>query len=78
MDNMFYVVFTKPHDENTPKKIKMKDDKTQILALCLAKGVKLQRLLGGNPMNKIYFCFLLSVLECQNNYATVVIVFLVF
>ena len=41
-----------------------KDDKTQILALCLAKGVKLQRLLGGNPMNKIYFCFLLSVLEC--------------
>ena len=32
-----------------------KDDKTQILALCLAKGVKLQRLLGGNPMNKIYF-----------------------
>ena len=29
MDNMFYVVFTKPHDENTSKKIKKKkDDKT--------------------------------------------------
>ena len=42
MDNMFYVVFTKPHDENTPKKIKnKKDEKTYILALCLAKGVKL-------------------------------------
>ena len=28
MDNMFYVVFTKPHDENTSKKInKKKDDK---------------------------------------------------
>ena len=35
-----------------------KDDKTQILALCLAKGVKLYSLLGGNPMNKIYFCFI--------------------
>ena len=55
-----------------------KDDKTQILALCLAKGVKLQRLLGGNPMNKIYFCFLLSVFECQHNYDTVMIVFFVF
>ena len=55
-----------------------KDDKTQILALCLAKGVKLQRLLGGNPMNKIYFCFLLSVLECLHNYSTVMIVFFVF
>ena len=57
-----------------------KDDKTQILALCLAKGVKLQRLLGGNPMNKFYFifAFLLSVLECQHNYATVMIVFFVF
>ena len=76
MDNMFCVVFTKPHDENTSKKIrKKKDDKTQILALCLAKGVKLQRLLGGNPMNKIYFYFLLSVLECLHNYATVMIVF---
>ena len=64
MDNMFYVVYTKPHGETTSKKIKKKDDKTQILALCLAKGVKLQRLLGGNPMNKIYFCFLFSVLEC--------------
>ena len=30
-----------------------KYDKTQIFALCLAKGVKLQCLLGGNPMNKI-------------------------
>ena len=78
MDNMFYVVFTKPHDENTSKKIKKKDDKIQILALCLAKGVKLQRLLGGNPMNKIHFCFFLSVLECYNNYATVMIVFFVF
>ena len=29
MDNMFYVVFKKPHDENTSKKInKKKDDKT--------------------------------------------------
>ena len=28
MDNMFYVVFTKPHDENTSKKIKKKDDNT--------------------------------------------------
>ena len=28
MDNMFYVVFTKPHDENTSKEIKKKDDKT--------------------------------------------------
>ena len=29
MDNMFYVVFTKPHDENSSKKIKKKkDDKT--------------------------------------------------
>ena len=28
MDNMFYVVFTKPHDNNTPKEIKKKDDKT--------------------------------------------------
>ena len=28
MDDMFYVVFTKPHDENTSKKIKKKDDKT--------------------------------------------------
>ena len=40
MHNMFYVVFTKPHDENTSKKIKDKDDKTQILALCLARGMK--------------------------------------
>ena len=28
MDNMFYVVFTKPHDENTSKEIKKKDEKT--------------------------------------------------
>ena len=28
MDNMFYVVFTKPHDENTSNKIKEKDKKT--------------------------------------------------
>ena len=28
MDNTFYVVFTKPHDENTSKKIKKKDEKT--------------------------------------------------
>ena len=29
MDNIFYVVFTKPHDENTSKKTKKKkDDKT--------------------------------------------------
>ena len=28
MDNMFYVVFTKPHDENTSNKVKKKDDKT--------------------------------------------------
>ena len=55
-----------------------KHDKTQILALRLAKGVKLQRLLGGNPMNKIYFYFLLSVLVCQHNYATVMIVFFMF
>ena len=26
MDNMFYVVFTKPPDKNTPKKIKKKKD----------------------------------------------------
>ena len=26
MDNMFYVVFTEPHDENTSKKIKKKKD----------------------------------------------------
>ena len=26
-------------------------------------------------MNKIYFCFFLSVLECLHNYATVMIVF---
>ena len=55
-----------------------KDDKTQIFALCLAKDVKLQRLLGGNPMNKIYFCFLLSILECQHNYAIIMIVFFMF
>ena len=54
-----------------------KDDKTQILALCLDKGVKLQRLLGGNRMNTHYFCFLIFVLECQHNYATVMIVFYV-
>ena len=52
-----------------------KDDKTQILALRLAKGVKLQRLLAGTPINKIYFCFLLSVLVCLHNYATCMIVF---
>ena len=28
MDNMFYVVFTKPHDKNTPKETENKDDKT--------------------------------------------------
>ena len=28
MDNMFYVVFTKPHDENTSMKVNKKDDKT--------------------------------------------------
>ena len=28
MDNMFYVVFTKPQDESTSKKVKNKDDKT--------------------------------------------------
>ena len=28
MVNMFYVVFTKHHDENTSKEIKKKDDKT--------------------------------------------------
>ena len=29
MDNMFYVVFTKPPDKSTPRKIKKnKDDKT--------------------------------------------------
>ena len=28
MDNMFYIVFIKPHDENTSKEIKKKDDKT--------------------------------------------------
>ena len=28
MDNMFYVVFTKTHDENTSKKVRNKDDKT--------------------------------------------------
>ena len=55
-----------------------KDDKIQILALCLAKGVKQLRLLGGNPINKIYFCLFLSVLECLHNYATVMIVFFVF
>ena len=49
MHNMFYVVFTKPHDKNTPKELENKDDTTQILALCLAKGVKQQCPLGGNP-----------------------------
>ena len=78
MDNIFYVVFTKPHEKDTSKEIKEKDDNTQILALCLARGVKRQRLLGGNPMNKIYFCLLLSVIECLHNYATVMIVFFVF
>ena len=29
-------------------------------------------------MNKIYFCFLLSVLESLHNYATIMIVFFVF
>ena len=29
-------------------------------------------------MNKIYFCLLLSILECLHNYATVMIVFFVF
>ena len=28
MDNIFYVVFTKPHDRNTSKEIKEKDNKT--------------------------------------------------
>ena len=28
MENMFYVVFAKPPDKNTPNKIKKKDDKT--------------------------------------------------
>ena len=28
MDNMFYVVFTKPHDKNTSKEIKEKDNET--------------------------------------------------
>ena len=28
MDNMVYVVFTKPHDKNTSKETKDKDDKT--------------------------------------------------
>ena len=28
MDNMFYVVYTKPHDETTSKKVKKKDNKT--------------------------------------------------
>ena len=46
-------------------------------ALCLARGIKRQRLLGGNPMNKIYFCLFISVLECLHNYATVIIVFFV-
>ena len=55
-----------------------KDDKTQILALCLAKVVKLQCLLGGNPMNKIYFCFLLSILVCLHNYVSGMIVFFMF
>ena len=41
MDNMFYVVFTRPLDKNTPMKIKKKVDKTKTLAICLAKGVKL-------------------------------------
>ena len=29
-------------------------------------------------MNKIYFCFFLSVVECLHNYATVMIVFFMF
>ena len=28
MDNIFYFVFTKPHDKNTAKEIKEKDNKT--------------------------------------------------
>ena len=28
MDNIFYGVFTKPHDKNPSKEIKKKDDKT--------------------------------------------------
>ena len=40
LDNMSYVVFTKPHDEITSKEIKKKMTKLRSLALCLAKGVK--------------------------------------
>ena len=67
----------KPHYESimtASYESRTKDDKTQILAFCLAKGVKLQRLFGGNPMNKNYFCFLLSILECLQNYATIMII----
>ena len=52
--------------------------KLRSYALCQARGAKRQRLLGGNPMNKIYFCLSLSILECLNNYANVMIVFFEF
>ena len=42
---------------------------------CLAKGVKQQRLLGGNPMNLSFF---LSVLLRPHHHNSVVIVFFVF
>ena len=40
MYNIFCVVFKKPHDINTSKEIKEKDDNTWILALCLARAIK--------------------------------------
>ena len=43
-----------------------------------SKGRKTIVLVGGNPMNKIYFCFLLSVHECLHNFASVMIVFFAF
>ena len=46
--------------------------------LCLARGIKRWCLLGGNPMNKFYFCLFLSALECLHNYSTTMIVFFVF
>jgi hypothetical protein len=53
------------------EELEPKDDNTWNNALCLARGIKQQRLLGGNPMNKINF----SVIVCFHFYATVMIEF---
>ena len=47
-----------------PRETRIRVKKLRSYALCLARGLKRQRLLGGNPMKKIYFFFLIYVLEC--------------